>query len=75
MCSFPDCGKSYFNAQRLRRHIGLIHENVRKPCPIDGCTFSVGRSDYMKSHLMKHTELNEREREQVLKKIKEMGLM
>lgn len=40
-------------------HVALTHENFKEKCPIPNCNFAVGRRDYMKMHVTKHTELGE----------------
>lgn len=73
-CEHPDCGKSYFQVQRLRQHIKIVHEKIRGECPIADCKATAGRYDYMRNHLLKHTELNEEDLQRYIKIIKQMNL-
>ncbi|CRK91794.1 CLUMA_CG005425, isoform A [Clunio marinus] len=58
-CTFPDCNRSYYVSSNLKKHIFIFHKKIREKCPVgNGCKFSVGRIDYMRNHLKKHSELN-----------------
>lgn len=57
VCKHAGCNKSYFKPRVLKMHVALTHENFRENCPVPACKFSVGRRDYMKVHVSKHTEL------------------
>jgi len=74
VCPYEGCDKAYFEKRRLRQHIGLIHLNVRENCPIPQCRFSVGRYDYMRTHLRKH-ELTREQLDHYLSVVKAMKLM
>jgi uncharacterized Zn-finger protein len=57
ICSVKDCGKALSTKQGLKRHVKVTHEQVKASCPVDGCSFRVGRRQYMRDHMKKHTEL------------------
>jgi hypothetical protein len=62
--------------QKLDRHVTLIHEKLRTPCPVgNGCKFSVGRRDYMRTHLKKHIELSSEDLEKYLNSVKDMKIL
>jgi uncharacterized Zn-finger protein len=42
-CPIPGCNKQYPTNHKLSRHIGIFHEKIRENCPVDGCSFKVGR--------------------------------
>jgi hypothetical protein len=54
-------------------HIALTHENFRESCPVQNCKFSVGRKDYMRAHIAKHTELTQDLIEKLLEEVKKKG--
>ena len=56
-CDMVNCNKAFSSNQRLRRHLEITHRKHRVNCPVEGCKYMVGRIDYMKNHLRKHTEL------------------
>jgi uncharacterized Zn-finger protein len=58
ICSVKDCGKAFTSRQRRERHVKVTHEQVKASCPVEGCSFRVGRRQYMRDHVKKHTELN-----------------
>ncbi|CRK91793.1 CLUMA_CG005424, isoform A [Clunio marinus] len=74
-CSFPNCDKSFFTNQHLKSHVYTRHHKIRQPCPVSNvCGFSVGRKDYMRIHLKKHTELSNEELEKYSKIVSSMNL-
>lgn len=73
-CTYPGCEKTFNARKNLRRHCSIFHEKKREKCPVDGCQFSVGRFDYMRNHLKRHTELNVGQRQQCDELIKQMKL-
>jgi KRAB domain-containing zinc finger protein len=74
ICS--QCGKALTSYQKLKRHVTLIHEKLRAPCPVgNGCKFSVGRRNYMRDHLKKHVELSSKVLEMHLNSVKDMKIL
>lgn len=71
-CHYKDCGKSFSVKQRLKIHIVVTHEKQREKCPVEGCKFMVGRRDYMRNHIRKHTELNQEDIEKLIQIVKQM---
>lgn len=69
-CTYAGCSKGYFIPRLLKMHIAITHENFREPCPVPGCKFSVGRRDYMRHHVAKHTELGKDLVESLLEEVK-----
>lgn len=56
--SCTTCDKSFSSNQKLHRHITVSHQKLRKKCPVEACNFHVGRLDYMRTHIKKHSELS-----------------
>lgn len=74
-CTRPNCSNAYSDKQKLDKHIAIFHDKLRQNCPIDACKFSVGRIDYMRNHLKKHSELSSEELTHYLAVIKNMQLV
>jgi KRAB domain-containing zinc finger protein len=72
ICSVKDCGKAFTSRQRRERHVKVTHEQVKASCPVEGCSFRVGRRDYMKIHLKKHSDLEPEELAAFLEEVKDM---
>lgn len=71
-CTFPDCGYQPIGTKnrsgRLKRH-RMIHENLEKiPCPQSGCnaSFTAGRSDNLRSHLINRHHMSPSEVTEIL---------
>jgi KRAB domain-containing zinc finger protein len=75
ICSVKDCGKPFTTKQRLERHTKVTHEQLKAKCPVDGCSFMVGRRDYMKNHLKRHSDLEPEELAAYLEEVKKMKLI
>lgn len=73
-CLHVGCDKAYASNQKLKRHEAEKHASIRPKCPIDRCSFRVGRADYMKNHLKKHAELNREELDFYINIVKNMKL-
>ncbi|CRL06941.1 CLUMA_CG019621, isoform A [Clunio marinus] len=74
-CPYEDCNKSYAKKENLDLHIFVNHKKIREKCPVgNGCKFSVGRRDYMRAHLKKHSELSAGELEKYFKQLSTMNL-
>lgn len=72
-CEYPGCDKAYGYRQRLRRH--EVETHLEKPkCPVNNCTFRVGRTSYMKKHLKSHTEIDSQELNKYLLSVRNMNL-
>lgn len=76
ICSHTNCNKRFTSTQRLNRHIQISHEKLRKNCPVGkGCKYSVGRRDYMRNHLKRHSELSQADQAKYFEIIKTMKLV
>lgn len=74
-CSQIDCDRTFKTPQKLRRHVMITHQKMRRNCPIEGCYFMVGRVDYMRNHVKKHFELDPQEIQNYLEVVKKMKLL
>ena len=55
-CTFPNCGKSFFNKHDLERH-ETIHTGIKPfACSFEGCGKSFSRLDHQKGHELRHTD-------------------
>ena len=70
------CGEVLTSNTNLKRHVTLIHEKLRAPCPVgNGCKFSVGRRNYMRDHINKHTELSSEDLAMHLNSVKDLKIL
>lgn len=75
ICEVENCGKAFVTDHKLQRHMKVKHVKHRVNCPVESCKFMVGRRDYMKNHLKKHTELDREELQKRLDSVKDMDLV
>ena len=51
------CPNQYTDDSNLRRHVNPIYKNKRKHCPEDGCDAHFSRSDNLRDHRIKNTNV------------------
>lgn len=75
ICDVEYCRKTFPDMKKLQRHVTVVHQKLKASCPVEGCEFMVGRRDYMKNHIKKHTELSQEELQEFLNSVKNMNIM
>jgi Zinc finger, C2H2 type len=75
LCDRANCGKAFTGNAGLKQHIKLVHEKHRVKCPVEDCKYMIGRRDYMRTHIRKHTELEPEIFEKLFESVKRMPII
>lgn len=74
-CSYVGCNKTYAKQQGLKVHIAIKHENYRKKCPIENCTYETGIFQDMRGHVRRHKELKPEKVDEYIVSIRKLSLL
>lgn len=69
------CNAPYNSIRNLNRHMKRQHSDIRVMCEIPGCSHSSGRKDYLSAHYKSHKDIDEKRRELLLAKVREIKVI
>lgn len=73
--SCPTCNASCTSARNLKRHIARQHSSFRVQCEVNGCCHTATRKDYLASHYRSHKDIDDKTREILLAKVKQIKVI
>jgi hypothetical protein len=73
-CPYADCGKTYSKQQGLKIHIATKHQNYRKKCPIEFCTYETGLYQDMRGHVKRHKGISKEKLDQYTMAVRQLNL-